>query len=275
MTILGIIVFSDYWLGPYVKGTKIETAHYTIYSTSPQPQTVRVGEAAECLYSAYTTFFKGLIDTKAHDQRLKMMLYRDKQEFIRHNKSKPWAEAYYKAPYCYSYYPEGETNPYHWMLHEAIHQLNNEVAHFRIPQWIDEGLADYFGSSRIEVGKLLPGQIAFDSYPIWWLSSLSLTGNISQDIKDGKVIPLTALITGIGGPDIDRHFNLYYIHWWSLTHFLFHYKDGTYSRGYKKLIKAGGTVEGFETNIGSINKIQAEWYEYLRQTISEASSMKR
>ncbi|TAN38503.1 MAG: hypothetical protein EPN25_13890 [Nitrospirae bacterium] len=156
-----------------------------------------------------------------------------------------------------------------------MHQLNNEVAHFKIPQWIDEGLADYFGSSKIEAGKLHPGQIAFDSYPLWWLPGLALTGNIGQDIKAGKIIPLTALISGSGGPDVNRHFNLYYMHWWSLTHFLFHYKDGVYSDGYRKLIEAGGTLEGFKTNIGPIDRIQDEWYEYLRQRIAEAVRMKK
>ena|ERR1700690_3832224 len=105
-------------------------------------------------------------------------------------------------------------------------------------------------SDRVDAGKLLPGQIATDKYPIWWLSRLSLNGNISQDIKDGKIIPLTALITGVGGSYINKHFNLYYIHWWSMPHFLFHYKDGVYSQGYRKLIKAGAPWKDSKQTLG-------------------------
>ncbi len=267
MILLGIYIGRSYW--PFKEQIKIETAHYTIYSTATQQQTILIGEASESLYAAYTDFFKDMIDAKEHKGRLRMRLYKDRDEFKAHNWSAPWAEAFYHNPYCYAYYPESEANPYHWMIHEGTHQLNREVAHFKVPEWIDEGLATYFGSSKIRNGRLQPGEIDVNTYPIWILQTISLTGNLQKDINNNKIIPLRALITGTGGPNIIRHFNLYYVHYWSLTHFLFHYTNGKYSDGYKSLIRAGGTLEEFEKRIGSVDRIQNEWYEYLRQSVSE------
>lgn len=271
MTVTGIYVGWDYWLRSYADRITMETVHYTIYSTATKPQTLRIGEAAESLYIAYTTFFKDILAAKGQKGRLKLNLYGDKQEFIRHNKSKSWAEAFYQAPYCYAYYPVGESNPYHWMLHEGTHQLNSEVAHFKIPQWIDEGLATYFGTSKLKSGKLLPGQIDVNTYPIWWLRGLSLTGSLPRDIRAGKIISLRSLITDENRSDMNKHFNLYYMEYWSLTHFLFHFDRGKYSDKFRKLIVYGGSLESFEKEIGPIDRIQSEWYSYFQRQIAEVT----
>ena len=50
------------------------------------------------------------------------------QEFKAHNRSQPWAEAYYAERVCHAYLDPTKPNPYHWLLHEAVHQLNREYA---------------------------------------------------------------------------------------------------------------------------------------------------
>jgi hypothetical protein len=260
-----------------VRGNKItvKTDHYTISSTATQPQTILVGEAVESLYAAYTAFFQNILDIKEKPAKLKLILYRDRNEFIAHHRGIGWAEAFYETPNCHAYYSEDKANPYHWMIHEGTHQLNTEVAYFNVQNWIDEGLAAYFGTSKMEDGKLQPGRIDVNAYPIWWLPGFSLTGNLQADIKNGKIITLLSLITGKGGPDINIHFNLYYIEYWSLTHFLFHYKRGHHAEGYRKLIAEGGSLESFKKRIGPIDRIQNEWYEYLRQKILEVNTIKK
>jgi hypothetical protein len=250
-------------------GGKSETAHYLISSTATPEQTALVAAAVESLYVAYGDFFKDRVQNNKNPEKLKLMLYKDRKEFSVYNRSSSWAEAYYLAPVCYAYYSDEQANPYHWMIHEATHQLNNELAHFKIPKWINEGLATYFGTSKIEHGVLLPGNIDKNTYPIWWLSSLDLSGNFQADIGKGKTIPLRAIITGKGGPDINKQVNLYYLEYWSFTHFLFHYKNGRYAQRYKQLISEGGSLESFERLIGPVEQIESEWYGYLQQKIIE------
>jgi hypothetical protein len=251
----------------------IETEHYAISSNATAEQTSQVAASAESFYQAYSAHFSSVIDVKKSQVKHKLVLYKNQQEFKTNNKSSSWAEAYYLNPSCYAYYSEGQANPYHWMIHEATHQLNTEMAHFKKAKWIDEGLATYFGTSKIQNQRLIPGKIDGNTYPIWWLSSFSLSGNLQGDIDKQKIIPLQALISGRGGPDINSNVNLYYIEYWSLSHFLFHYKSGRYAEKYKRLIVQGGTLENFEKIIGPIDQIQNEWYEYLQQKISEGDAV--
>jgi hypothetical protein len=251
-----------------------ETEHYTIESTATASQTRAQADAVESLFSAYAKFFGGMLGSQASMAKLQLVLYQDRQEFRAHSQASSWAEAYYLAPTCYAYLSEGQPNPYHWMIHEATHQLNNEVAHFRIEKWINEGLASYFATSTIDADGLHPGHIDFHTYPIWWLSRLPLSGDMDRDIQAGRFIPLQTIVSGSGGPEFDRNVNLYYIEYWSLSHFLFHYRNGYYAARYRKLIVEGGSPEGFGKIVGPMDRVQGEWYGYLQERIAEAKTQR-
>ena len=249
--------------------TSVETPHYVITSTASYDETRLVAEAVEHFHAAYTVFFNENIDSTHAQHKLQLTLYKSQAQFKANNRSIPWAEAYYLRPICYAYYARGEPNPYHWMIHEATHQLNAEVARFKEAKWIDEGLTTYFGTSQIERGQLVPGKIDANTYPIWWLSDSELTGSLDADIQSGRWIPIRALITGKNAPNISSNVNRYYIQYWSLSHFLFHGKNGRYANAYRQLIVEGGSLNNFEALIGPAEKIEYEWYRYLQMTIKE------
>jgi hypothetical protein len=93
-----------------------------------------------------------------------------------------WAEAFYREPYCRAYFSAGELNPYHWMLHESVHQLNHEAARLRLEKWLEEGLADYFATSRLTTNELALGQIDQNTYPVWWIDELATSPDLSENI---------------------------------------------------------------------------------------------
>jgi len=259
---------------PLPGATRIETAHYAITSTADAAQTQRVADAVEALYVAHAALFATHRPASPTREKLRLTLYAHQAQFKANNRSMPWAEAYYLRPICYAYYAQNESNPYHWMVHEATHQLNAEVSGFPKYKWVDEGLATYFGTSRIESGargrgKLIPGKIDQGAYPIWWLSDSGLTGDLDKDIDAGRWIPIRALITGIDAPNIASNVNRYYIQYWSLSHFLFHGENGRYAAGYKRLIAEGGSLANFERLIGPADRIEVEWYRYLQDRIAE------
>jgi len=107
------------------------------------------------------------------------------------------------------------------MLHESVHQLNTEVAHLKLEKWLEEGLADYFATSRVDSRGMATGQVDPDTYPVWWIESLATEADLEQNLRNGSVIPLRQIISGRGGPSMNSAVNLYYLHWWTLTHFLF------------------------------------------------------
>ena len=248
------------------EATTSHTPHYKITSTASDEQTAKVSEAVEALYKSYAEYF----GSKGPARRFELVLYKDQAQFRTYNRSSPWAEAYYRTPRSYAYVSDGD-NPYHWMIHEATHQLLREQSGYKPEKWINEGIASYFGSSKISGAGLQSGKPHPAAYPIWWLPSLRLSGNLQNDISSGKIIPLRQLITDTG-PDISQNVNLYYMHYWSLTHFLFHYRDGHYSEQYKELTALGGSLEDFEKRLGPVDSIQSEWHSYLVQQVHIASN---
>jgi hypothetical protein len=115
------------------------------------------------------------------------------------------SEAFYREPYCRAYFSASEVNPYHWMLHESVHQLNHEMAHLKLEKWLEEGLADYFSTSRIESNELAVGRIDSNTYQVWWIDELATSPDLSGNIRNGSVIPLRAIITNHGGPGMNMH----------------------------------------------------------------------
>lgn len=249
---------------------RIETAHYVIWSSATDAQTRDVGTATEALRDAYVRLFP---PSQTQREKSILVLYRDRAEFELHNRSSPWAEAYYLPPASHAYVATGEANPYHWMLHEATHQLLHEVSGFRPPRWVGEGFASYLGASKLTANGLDAGNPDPNAYPVWWLRRHPLSGNRLRDVASGQFVPLRALLTGKGGPDVDRYFNSYYLCAWSLTEFLLHESGQRYADGYLRFIAQGGGEREFEELVGPIDAIEAAWYSDLLARVNRLDAI--
>ena len=264
LMLFGLFLTWNAWHRHWSPNFTFETQHYHILSSATEEQTKKIGEATEVLFMAYTNFFSGLLANSTNQPKLQIKLFKDRDEFRRCHYFLGWAEAFYQKPYCNAFYSTDEINPRHWMLHEATHQLNAEIAGFHLVKWLEEGLATYFSTSLVRRQRVMLGEIDPNTYPVWWMDELATSGDLASDIKNGSVIPLDAIITGKGGPSMKKQFNLYYLHWWSLTHFLFHYDNGKYRAQALLLVKDGGDLKSFEQRIGPTERVQTEWYGYVR-----------
>jgi hypothetical protein len=247
---------------PWKPSLTTETEHYRILSTSTKAQTDDIASTIEQLYLAYSNHFHTFPQLAREHPKLKIKLYKDRKEFRRVNPGLGWAEAFYRKPYCQAYFSAGENNPYHWMLHEAVHQLNEEVAHVNPVKWLEEGLAEYFSTSRFIRGKLAVGRIDPNTYPVWWADVIATSGDLQTNIQNRSVIPLRTIVSGSGGPSMRQHFNLYYLHWWTLTHFIF--ETPKHRNAAFALVRDGGGVAAFERHIGPIEQVQVEWHAHVR-----------
>ena len=250
---------------------KAQTEFFDIRSTAPIEQTARMGKNLEILHQTYNEFFAGMTPRYRRAERYKIILYKNQDEFHANSPAPVWAEAYYKPPYSYAYFSD-KGNCCHWMMHEAVHQLNREWMGLRLAPWINEGIASYFSSSQLNLNDISLGEIDRSTYPIWWLADLKLSGALQDDIASGQIIPLRVIISGEGGPEKDSEFNRYYIHYWSLSHFLLHYDNGKYAGAYRPLIKEGGSLGEFEKMLGPVDKIEREWYVYLQELQAQVSA---
>ncbi len=269
LLLLGGVVAWKYIPRPWHPTLIVETPHHQISSTASRQQTEETARALSLLYDAYSNRFGMLPQFQWEHPRLKVQLFKDREEFRRVNPNLGWVEAFYREPYCRAYFSESEGNPCHWMLHESVHQLNREVARLKLAKWLEEGLAVYFSTSRLEPDKLAVGRVDPNTYPVWWLYELATQPDLAENLRNGSVIPLRAIITNRGGPDLNTEFNLYYLHWWTLTRFVF--ETPRYRERALELVAQGGGIQAFERTIGPVEQVQAEWHAYvggLKATVS-------
>lgn len=248
---------------PWQPSITLETTHHTIYSTATPQPTEDTAQALNLLYEAYSNRLGSLPQFQRQHPKLKVKLFKDRAELRRINPGLGWVEAFYRAPYCRAYFSADEINPYHWMLHESVHQLNQEVAHLKLEKWLEEGLADYFATSCLSSNQLALGRIDVNTYPVWWIDQIATSPDLSENLRNGSVIPLRAIITNRGGPSLNSHFNLYYLLWWTITHFVFESARGREHA--LELVQRGGGIDAFEQTIGPVDQVQAEWHTYVRR----------
>jgi len=258
-----------FWYTRWTPAHKLESKHYIALSNASIEDTQEALNRAEALYQAYTTFW----DVNATpSKKLLLKIYSSRKEFKRANPLSGWAEAFYKEPYCHQYVEsESENRPYHWMVHEAIHQLTNEVSHFELPQWAEEGIACYFSTSKTNEGKIKLGVIDRDTYPVWWLYSLDLSGDILQDRSGQNIMSIKSIVNDEKPLKLSQHVNLYYIHWFSLVHFLLEGEQGKYREPFIASVKKTSRLDSFEKNIGPYNQIEPQWYQHLSRIIDGLS----
>lgn len=241
----------------------VDTPHYRIHSAATAAQTREVAAAVEALHVAYAKTFA--VDPAA--ARLELVLYRDRAQFKANNRSSPWAEAYYREPRSHAY-PGSGNNPHHWMLHEATHQLLRQASGFRLRKWANEGVASYFGAATLHKGMLQPGSPDRDAYPIWWLASMRLSGDLQADIDRGDIIPLAQIVED-AGPPVAENVNAYYIHCWSLAHYLLEGDGGRHRDAFLGILQRGGDPVDFQRVIGPYRQVQRGWYEHLRALVEQ------
>lgn len=266
--LLVAVVFGGYfWYTHWKPSHQMESEHYKAFSTASIEETREALNRLETLYQAYITFWD--INTGTSGDKLLLKIYSSRKEFKRANPLSGWAEAFYREPYCHQYIETGRENrPYHWMVHEATHQLNNEVSHFKLPQWAEEGIASYFSTSRMDNGKINLGVIDRDTYPIWWLSSLELSGDLSRDKAEKKIINIKSIVNDEKPLKMSEHVNLYYIHWFSLVHFLLEAEQGKYRQTFIESVKKPSGLDDIEKNIGPYQLIEQQWYQHLLRIIN-------
>jgi hypothetical protein len=61
---------------------------------------------------------------------------------------------------------------------------------------------------------------------------------------------------------MNQEFNLYYLHWWTLTHFIF--ENPKYRESALVLLQRGGGLDAFEQTIGPVDAVEPDWFRHVR-----------
>ncbi|HVS08499.1 MAG TPA: hypothetical protein VMS76_01400 [Planctomycetota bacterium] len=193
-----------------------DTKHFTVVTNTSPELLDYYAELLEAYYDVMDARFKIKLSPSLRRTRMTVNIYKSRREFHKLNKLGAGGGV---AGY---FYPGDQTlNFYHdyqepaitdWVaLHEGTHLLTYLIDPQYIPQiWLNEAVADYFGSAEIRRDKkgrleIEPGRLQTDRV---------LT--VQQAIQDGKDIALDDLFT-ISRNDFEA---FEYAHAWSFVYFL-------------------------------------------------------
>ncbi len=226
------------WQNEYADGITITTAHYTILTTLMDPLMLRqVPGFMESAYRAYQSQLPEPIETQT---RFRTYLFADRTQWEQFTKGfaagnadvylKIVKGAYYLKGRCVAY-NIGRTRTFAALGHEGWHQFNSKHFVYRLPSWLDEGIATLFETSQYYNGRFefLPGRNG------------GRLGSLKTTLLADRMIPLRTLITLNPGQLVENPdaIKAYYAQSYALVRFL---REGHYGKrlvNYHNLLLAG------------------------------------
>jgi hypothetical protein len=179
------------WENTYGPGLKLTTDHYEVYTTLLNPLILsRVPGFVESAYKAYQKQLPELVETK-----FKMSVYlfakrKQWEDFTRVfvGENAPLYLKIKSGAYCLNdacvAYNIGSNATFSVIGHEGWHQFNQRHFRYRLPSWLDEGIAMAFEYNRYENGLF-----TFDPS-----QNLNRLGGLKLTLAEDKMIPLRVLI---------------------------------------------------------------------------------
>ena len=145
------------WQSEYGDGLKLTTTHYQIFTTLFEPLMLRqVPRFMESAYRGYNEQLPELIETT---NRFVVYLFADREQWADFTKSftgeraelfcKIQAGAYCHNATCVTY-NIGRRRTFSALGHEGWHQFNSRHFKYRLPSWLDEGVAMLFEEFEID-----------------------------------------------------------------------------------------------------------------------------
>jgi len=147
------------WENKYGPGLKITTAHYEIFTTLLEPLMLsQVPGFVESAYRGYNSQMPEYVETTT---KFTSYLFANRSQWEDFTKTftgpqaplycKIKAGAYYLNGACVAY-NIGRERTFSVLGHEGWHQFNSRVFKFRLPSWLDEGVAMLFEAARFDQG---------------------------------------------------------------------------------------------------------------------------
>ena len=156
----------EVWQSKYGPGLKITTAHYEIFTTFLDPLLLsQIPGFMESSHRGYNNQLPKPISaghlTVETTTRFTVYLFGDRRQWEDFTKTfagqqaplycKIKAGAYYLNGACVAY-NIGRERTFSALGHEGWHQFNSRHFKFRLPSWLDEGIAQLFETHRYEQG---------------------------------------------------------------------------------------------------------------------------
>ncbi len=181
----------EVWENEFGPGLKLTTAHYEILTTLLEP--LMLSQVPGFMESAYRGYNSQLPEPVETTTKFTIYLFAERKQWEDFTKVFAGAQAplyckiksgaYYLNDACVAY-NIGRERTFSALGHEGWHQFNKKHFKYRIPSWIDEGIAMLFETSRFEQGLFYfePGL------------NMSRLGSLKLTLMKNQMIPLKELI---------------------------------------------------------------------------------
>ncbi len=237
---LPALVSVEPWENKYGPGLKLTTEHYEILSTMTEPLMLRmVPGFIESAYGGYNAQLPQPLDTA---NPLQIYLFADRRQWEDFTRNfageqatifcKIKSGAYYLNGACVVY-DIGPKRTLSALGHEGWHQFNSRHFQYRLPSWLDEGVAMQFETSVSDGGLF-----RFDP-----AANTQRLGALQDTLSHGKPIPLKELVATSPGEalatDQDEAVMAFYSESYALVRFLREVDSGRRLDSYRRLLADG------------------------------------
>ena len=266
-----------------------ETQRFIVVSDAEEESTVdTLAGNMEAAFQIFHGIFDPHIEPMPDNSKIVVYLYRSQDNLMRLQEEMGGrlpGGGFYRSPGFLAFHQEIRffDQLLHTMLHEAFHAYSDShlTAPGRyLPRWAEEGLAEYFGNSEIDGGRLVPGQASRGMYAVAHggsgprrLTSLSRWDleEARSALRKNEAPTISHLFEATEDTFYGERYRHYYGFSWLLTHFLVHGREAWNTRqpfGEMLLYLAEGysgrdaLAAAYKT---TPEELQAEFERYVRK----------
>jgi hypothetical protein len=263
------------WSNPYSDGLLIETRHYKVYTTLLEPLMLK--QIPAFVEAAWREYQKQLPAPIESEDKFIVYLFKDRQqweEFSKQFTGDQWPAyekikkgAYYLKEACVAY-NIGRSQTFSVIGHEGWHQFCHKYFKYRLPSWLDEGIAQLFEKSEFDKGQFIfkPAE------------NLQRLGALKLILQSRKIIPLREIISlnpseVVMWDESDKAVMAFYAQAYALVRFLREEDYGKRLANYQQMLLGAlnGTwpLDENEARIASDRNIPltAAWNRYIAQKL--------
>jgi len=165
-----------------------------------------------------------------------------------------------------------QTRVFHVIQHEGFHQYAHSRFAGRLPIWVNEGLAEFFGESIVVDGRVIVGQ-----------ASPRAVAGVKDAIDRGATVDFLRMLTMTteqwNANVRTGNAGVQYLQAWSMVQFLGWAEGGRYQRPFEAYLRAlhGGMpsdrafVQAFGT--GDVASFEAAWKAWAKEMVPSAFSV--
>ncbi len=228
------------WPNEYADGLALLTPHYEIRTTLLEPLILRqLPDFVEAAFAAYNAQLPRPVES---NRRSLIYLFADRTQWedFTHGFTGKQARlfcAIEAGAYCHNgtcvAYNIGRSRTFSALAHEGWHQFSSRHFTYRLPSWLDEGVAMLFESVRLEQGRFRFAPESND----YRLDSLRTT------LARRRMLPLDELLATNPGEvlatDRSESVRSLYSQWYALVRFLREGSGGSRLDSYRRMLADG------------------------------------